>query len=86
MTWSKEEICDMSKEAIFTRPVGTTWKHTEELGKASGARSEGVLVLGTALGPAQVGRESHASALLHQVLDGLHRRADACSTPIISPT
>ena len=40
------------------------------LGEASSARSKGVLVLEASLGPAQMGGDSNAGALLEKVLDG----------------
>ena len=49
----------------------------EQLRQARSHGAERELVLGAVLRAAQVGRQQHLRALLHEVLDGRHRRADA---------
>ena len=50
---------------------------TEELRETSSAGAKGELVLGAALGAAQVGGDSDARALLEEVLDGRDGSADS---------
>jgi hypothetical protein len=50
---------------------------TEELRETSSAGAKGELVLGAALGSAQVGGDSDARALFEEVLDGWHGSADS---------